>query len=160
MTLSFHRRHILLLFIFVFISSSGRLGAQSALPASSIPQEALIQPAALHQILISKSAAQPLILQVGSRVMFAEAHIHGAVYAGPGSDLSGLKLLASKVASVPKSRFIVLYCGCCPWSHCPNIAPAFRKLQDLGFTNVKTLYIASNFGDDWVAKNYPVDHGL
>jgi hypothetical protein len=27
----------------------------------------------------------------------------------------------------------------------------------MGFTNVKVLYIAQNFGADWVNKGYPVE---
>jgi hypothetical protein len=29
----------------------------------------------------------------------------------------------------------------------------------MGFTNVKVLYLASNFGVDWVDKGYPVAKG-
>jgi hypothetical protein len=29
----------------------------------------------------------------------------------------------------------------------------------MGFTNVKVLYIANNFGADWVEKGYPVAKG-
>ena len=63
----------------------------------------------------------------------------------------------STVAKQPKDRFIVLYCGCCPWNHCPNVGPAFVRLRDLGFSRVKVLYLPNNFGDDWVAKGYPTD---
>jgi hypothetical protein len=29
----------------------------------------------------------------------------------------------------------------------------------MGFTNVKVLYLASNFGADWTDKGYPVERG-
>jgi hypothetical protein len=29
----------------------------------------------------------------------------------------------------------------------------------MGFTNVKVLYIANNFGTDWVSNGYPVAKG-
>jgi hypothetical protein len=29
----------------------------------------------------------------------------------------------------------------------------------MGFTNIKVLYIANNFGADWVDKGYPVAKG-
>jgi thiosulfate/3-mercaptopyruvate sulfurtransferase len=29
----------------------------------------------------------------------------------------------------------------------------------LGFRNVKALYIADNFGTDWIEKGYPVTRG-
>jgi hypothetical protein len=39
------------------------------------------------------------------------------------------------------------------------VGPAYARLHDLGFTNVKVLYMANNFGDDWVAKGYRVEQG-
>jgi hypothetical protein len=128
--------------------------------ALSIPDSQLIQPDALSRLLQGPESARPLVLQVGSRIFFAESHIQGAVFAGPGSQPAGLQLLQSKVASTSKSKLIVLYCGCCPWNRCPNVGPAYKQLRDLGFTNVKVLYLANNFGDDWVNKGYRVEHGL
>jgi hypothetical protein len=92
-------------------------------------------------------------------MMFAQAHIPGAEYAGPGSQTEGLDLLRSRVASLPRSTFIVIYCGCCPWKKCPNMGAAFAALQKLGFLNVKALYIAKDFGTDWIDKGYPVTKG-
>ncbi len=97
------------------------------------------------------------MLQVGSRVLFAESHIPGSEYIGPGSQPAGLQALQSRVASVSRKQLIVLYCGCCPWNHCPNVGPAFHQLQSMGFTNVKVLYLANNFGTDWVDKGYPIE---
>jgi hypothetical protein len=133
--------------------------AATVLSATTVPEDQLMQPEALNKILLEKNSSEPLILQVGSHVMFEQAHIPLSVYAGPGSQAAGLELLAKAVRSTPKGRMIVIYCGCCPWNHCPNIGPAYKKLHDLGFTNVKALYIARNFGDDWVAKGYPVAKG-
>ena len=99
------------------------------------------------------------MLQVGSHVLFAEAHIPGSEYAGAGGESDGLQTLRDRAAKLPKNTAILLYCGCCPWSHCPNIAPAFSQLQSLGFTNIKVLYLADNFGANWVDKGYPVTKG-
>ena len=132
---------------------------QGFVSAYTVPQAHLIEPAALNTLLLAKGAARPLVLQVGSHLFFNEAHIPGSIYAGPGAQPAGLQLLASKVSSVPKNRLIVIYCGCCPWNHCPNIGPAYKRLHDLGFTNVKALYLPNNFGDDWVATGYRVDKG-
>ena len=68
-------------------------------------------------------------------------------------------LLKKFAAPLKKDQLIVIYCGCCPWNRCPNIGPAYKQLRDLGFTNVKALYLANNFGDDWVAKGYPTERG-
>jgi hypothetical protein len=130
----------------------------SAQSATTIPDSQLIQPAQLNTLLASGDQARlPVILQVGSHVFFAQAHITGAQFAGPGSQAAGLDLLEKTVSSLPKHKFIVIYCGCCPWNRCPNVGPAFKRLADLGFTNVKVLYFANNFGDDWVSKGYPTE---
>jgi hypothetical protein len=149
------RRDFISCFCLTSLALAGRkLAAQ--ISASTIPSGSLIQPAELNQMLQSTDKP-PVILQVGSKVFYGEAHIHNSEYASPGSQPAGLKSLESAVASQAKDRFIVLYCGCCPWGRCPNVGPAFKRMQELGFTNVKVLYIASNFGDDWVSKGYPAD---
>jgi hypothetical protein len=123
----------------------------------SIPQAQLIQPAELNQLLMAGGADKPLVLQVGSRVLFAQAHIAGSEFAGAGSQPEGLEQLQKRVSSLPRQTMIVLYCGCCPWNRCPNVGPAFSLLRRLGFTNAKVLYVANNLGTDWVDKRYPVE---
>ncbi|MGA8491173.1 MAG: rhodanese-like domain-containing protein [Terriglobales bacterium] len=124
--------------------------------ATSLPASQLINPEDLVKLLKSQ---KPLIIQVGSRVLYQEAHIPGSEYLGPASNESGLQSLRNRVESLPRSKFIILYCGCCPWSHCPNVKPANDALHALGFTHVKVLYIANNFGTDWVDRGYPVAKG-
>jgi len=92
-------------------------------------------------------------------VMYAQVHIPGSEYAGPGSTQAGIQSLEDTVSAMPKDRQIVLYCGCCPWERCPNIGPAYKRLHELGFTKVRALYLANNFGDDWVNKGYPALKG-
>jgi thiosulfate/3-mercaptopyruvate sulfurtransferase len=125
--------------------------------ATTIPPQALLQPADLVQML--NKSVKPLVLQTGSHVLYAEAHIPGAEYAGPTGTSAGIEALRARVTGLNKDTLIVIYCGCCPWSRCPNIKPAYQQLQSLGFTNVKALYLAENFGTDWVDKGYPVVKG-
>ncbi|HEX3894038.1 MAG TPA: rhodanese-like domain-containing protein [Terracidiphilus sp.] len=132
-------------------------GAAPATSAFSIPRDHLMQPDELHKM--QAGGARPLVLQVGSHVMFSQAHIRGAQYAGPGSQPAGLQLLESKVAGLNKNTLVLLYCGCCPWNHCPNVGPAFHRLVELGFVHVKVLYLANNFGADWVSRGYGVETG-
>jgi thiosulfate/3-mercaptopyruvate sulfurtransferase len=152
-------RHLLLLAALLTLALTYSAVAQSEhVPASSIPTADLIQPADLVATLRS-AAPKPLILQVGSHVLFAEAHIPGSEYAGPTNQDAGIQILKDRTASLPKDTAIVLYCGCCPWDRCPNIAPAYNLLHAAGFTHLKVLYLADNFGADWVAKKYPVAKG-
>jgi hypothetical protein len=129
----------------------------AAIGASTIPTAQLLQPEELNGLLHAEGAEKPVVLQVGSFLMFRESHIPGAAYGGAGSQAVGLQQLQSKVAPLEHKTFIVLYCGCCPWDHCPNVGPAFKLLHDLGFTHVKVLYLADNFGTNWVDKGYPVE---
>jgi rhodanese-related sulfurtransferase len=131
----------------------------SPLSATTVPQTDLMQPDELAGLLRAGGAKRPVVFQVGSFVMFQQAHIPNSVFAGPGSQPEGLILLKKFAAPLSKKQLIVIYCGCCPWNHCPNIGSAYKQLRDLGFTNVKALYIAKNFGDDWVSKSYPVEKG-
>ena len=139
------------------MQAQGTLGAPSENSAFSVPQAQVIQPEELNGTLHTAGAERPLMLQVGSRVLFDQAHIAGSEYAGPGSQAAGLQKLQKRVSSLKPETPIVLYCGCCPWNRCPNVAPAFRLLQRLGFTRVRVLYLADNFGADWVSKGYPVE---
>ena len=129
------------------------------LSATTVPQAELMQPAELVRLLKVSGSERPVVFYVGSFAMFQQAHIPNAGFAGPTSQPTGLILLKKFAAPLPKNQLIVIYCGCCPWNHCPNIGPAYKQLHDLGFTNVKALYIAGNFGDDWVAKGYPTEKG-
>jgi thiosulfate/3-mercaptopyruvate sulfurtransferase len=127
--------------------------------ASTVPQAQLIQPAELATLMKGSGANRPVVLQVGSFIMFQQAHVPNSGFAGPTSQPNGLVLLKKVAEALKKDQLIVIYCGCCPWGRCPNIGPAYKQLRDLGFTNVKALYLPNNFGDDWVAKGYPAQRG-
>jgi thiosulfate/3-mercaptopyruvate sulfurtransferase len=119
----------------------------------------LITPEDLLKILQSPQGEKPLILNVGPYLFYMQAHIPTAEYIGAASTPQGIASLRSRVKPLPKSTSIVLYCGCCPWEHCPNVRPAYGELHKLGFTNMKVLYIANNLGTDWVDKGYPTIRG-
>jgi len=138
--------------------SRAQFAAQPA-SALTIPASQIMQPEQLNKLLRNPATLKPLILQVGSRMMFDQTHIAGAEYAGPGSQDSGLQTLRDRVSSLPRKTFIVIYCGCCPWNRCPNVGPAYKLLSGMGFTNLRVLYIADNFGTNWVNMGYPVDQG-
>jgi len=119
----------------------------------------LINPEDLLNILQSPKGEKPLILNVGPSLLYMQAHIPGSEYIGAGSNSQGIEFLGKRVKALPRNTFIVLYFGCCPWSHCPNVRPAYDALHKAGFTNVKVLYIADNFGANWVYKGYPTIKG-
>jgi hypothetical protein len=123
-------------------------------PPDVAPQ---IMPEDFAKQLQATGSKAPLILNVGPAILYKQAHISGAEYIGPAHLEEGISKLKDRVKSLAKDTAIVLYCGCCPWDHCPNVRPAIVELHQEGFTNVKVLYIAHNFGADWVDKGYPVE---
>jgi 3-mercaptopyruvate sulfurtransferase SseA len=127
--------------------------------ASSIPKADLVQPADLAANLKSASAQKPLLLHVGFHILYTQAHIPGSEYVGPGSEEAGLQLLRDRVTKLPRDTQIVIYCGCCPWSDCPNVAAAYDALRALGFKQVKALYIANNLGTNWIDQGHPITKG-
>ena len=133
------------------------VAAEPAMAATDIiPAAALVQPAELAGEL---KTAKPTILQVGFSKLYQQAHIPGAIYAGPGNKEEGIDNLKTQAKSLDKSKALVIYCGCCPWEKCPNIAAAWKELTAEGFKNLKVLYLPQNFGEDWADKGYPVVKG-
>jgi thiosulfate/3-mercaptopyruvate sulfurtransferase len=103
--------------------------AVAPLSAGTVPKARQMQPVDLAEMLKAGKGERPQMLQVGSHVMFEQAHIPGSLYAVPGSQAAGLHLLEKAVASMPKGKLIVLYCGCCPWNRCPNVARHTRSCR-------------------------------
>lgn len=141
-----------LLLLLVGLGGVPRIGAADSANIKTL------SPAELVHILDAK-APKPLLFHVGSHMFYLQAHIPGSEYLGAGATPEGIQNLRQRVDSLPKNTFIVLYCGCCPWSHCPNVNPAYDALLHMGFTNVKVLFLANNFGADWVDKGYPIAKG-
>jgi rhodanese-related sulfurtransferase len=148
-----------LLSVLAVLSGAAQPALADHKPAASIPTAALIQPADFAATLNASDAPKPLILQVGFRKAYQQAHIPGSEYVGAASQEDGVKLLRERVARLRKDSAIVIYCGCCPWSKCPNIAAAYDALQDLGFRNVRVIYIAEDFGTNWVDQGFPTAKG-
>ena len=117
----------------------------------------LVQPASVAASL--KSTHKPKVLYVGYPVLYRGNHIPGAIFAGPGSKAEGIEALKQAVSKLPKNSNIVLYCGCCPWTQCPNVRPALHALKELGYTHVKVMEVPTNFATDWIDKGYPVEKG-
>lgn len=127
--------------------------------ASSLPADVQITTDDLAKLLQSPGGAKPLLIHVGFRPLYAQAHISGSEYIGPASQPEVVEKLQKRVERLPRKQFIVLYCGCCPWTHCPTLKPAYEALHGMGFTKVKVLYIPNNFGQDWVDRGFPVERG-
>ena len=117
-----------------------------------------VQPADLNKELANPKTA-PVVLFVGFERLYSAGHIKGAQYHGSGGNSEGLRQIKSWAAGLPRSTNLVIYCGCCPLDHCPNIRPAFTALHDLGFTQLRVLILPTSFEADWANKGLPYDRG-
>src|SRR5215469_8162139 len=113
-------------------------------------QQDLVQPKDLAAELQS-AGSKPAVIHVGFGVLYRARHISGSIYAGPASTAEGLSALKAAVAGLPRDREIVVYCGCCPWDHCPNVKPALELLKQMGFKRAKALMLPANMATDWTA---------
>ncbi len=144
---------------FIF-GAERKLAGQPAADAQADPWTAAqtVQPADLAKELSdSKGTGKPTVVCVAPRALYEGGHITGALYHGPGSTAQGLDDLKKWAQPVPRSANIVIYCGCCPLDHCPNLRPAFVALRDMGFTHVRALLIPTNFYTNWVTPGYPYE---
>jgi rhodanese-related sulfurtransferase len=136
-------------------ASFDRLRAAGEAPADPWSAQQLIQPEQLAALL-GDARKRPVVISVVFPVLFRQKHIKGAQFAGPTSKAEGISALKQTVSPLSRNKFIVLYCGCCPMAHCPNIRPAFETLMGLAYSNVHVLNLPSNFRADWEDKGYPI----
>ncbi|MGN7205625.1 rhodanese-like domain-containing protein [Pedobacter sp. SAFR-022] len=115
------------------------------------PDKHLMQTKTLVDILQNPRAAKPNIYNIGF-----VGNIQGAKKLAAASKEEGLAQLKSELKDKPKTSPIVIYCGCCPFEHCPNVKPAFTMLQKLGYTNAKILNLPTSIKADWTDKGYPM----
>jgi thiosulfate/3-mercaptopyruvate sulfurtransferase len=113
----------------------------------------LFDPADLAKTLNTPKAKKPIIYSIGP-----DATITGSIDIGPAKDKENLDKLKEQLSKLPKDADIVIYCGCCPFEHCPNIRPAFTLLNKMKFTNQKLLALQHNIKIDWINKGFPVNN--
>lgn len=113
----------------------------------------LMKPEDLAKILSDGDKTNdPVIFNIGP-----SGAIKGSIEIGFVNDSKGIKKLEDNLKNLPEDTFIVLYCGCCPFEHCPNIRPAFDLLNKEGFKNHLLLDLPKNLKVDWIDKSYPME---
>jgi hypothetical protein len=140
---------VFLFFAITSIFSANQVLAQS--PTDPWTAQQLMAPADLAKSLNNPKTPQPIVYCIGM-----DAIIKGSIDVGPTMMPENLNNLKQKVSKLAKNTPIVVYCGCCPFSRCPNIRPAMKLLKDLQFTNYKLLNLPQNVKVDWLDKGYPV----
>ncbi|HEY2647595.1 MAG TPA: rhodanese-like domain-containing protein [Puia sp.] len=110
----------------------------------------LMAPADLAAMISGPGANIPIIICVGPGAL-----IKGSLDMGPAQEKENIEKLKQQLSKMRRDTEIVIYCGCCPFEHCPNIRPAFTLLNEMKFSNAHLLNIEHNIKTDWVAKGYP-----
>ena len=124
-------------------------GNMSRVPEPWTSQQ-LMAPADLAAIINDPSVKKPIIICVGPGAL-----IKGSLDMGPAKEKENLEKLKQQLNKLPRDANVVIYCGCCPFEHCPNIRPAFILLNEMKFSNAHLLNLEHNIKTDWVAKGYP-----
>jgi thiosulfate/3-mercaptopyruvate sulfurtransferase len=147
--------------IAVFAAVAFATAPSPAKPADDLPQSGpqVIQPEELARWMKAADAEKPVVLYVGPKAFYLQAHSPGAENIGPVAKPEGMEKLRARAVSLPKNGPVVIYCGCCHWDHCPNIRPAFAELKKMGLTRVRVLYLATSFGANWAEKGLPIAKG-
>jgi hypothetical protein len=121
--------------------------------------QTVLPEALAKELSSSNNAKKPAVVCVGFHSLYEGAHIPGSSFHGAGSTAQGIADLKTWAQGVPRSTKLVLYCGCCPLQHCPNLGPAFAAMRDMGFTDLRVLLLPKDFNSDWIEKGYPVEKG-
>jgi len=137
-----------LLFI-SFIFLTGMQQACSQAEPVNWTEDQLEQPADLAR-KIDENKNIPVIINVGPGVI-----IPNSIDAGMASEPEGIQKFKEILSAYSKNSSIVIYCGCCPFDHCPNVRPAIDVLKQEGYTNFRLLNLPQNIRTDWIAKGYP-----
>jgi hypothetical protein len=110
----------------------------------------LLAPADLAKTISDPKAKEPIIFSIGPGAI-----IKGSINIGPAKERENLEEFKKQLKHLPKDANIVIYCGCCPFDHCPNIRPAFSLMNEMKFKNHKLLNLQHNVKVDWIDKGYP-----
>lgn len=142
------KRSFIQLFIFILIVAACHQ-SQAQKPENWTADQ-LMEPAQLAETLAAKKDI-PVIFNVGPGAI-----IPHSIDMGAADDTANLERFKIGIRNLPKATNIVVYCGCCPFDHCPNIRPAIDLLQKMNFTNYHLLNLPHNIKTDWIEKGYPV----
>jgi hypothetical protein len=114
-------------------------------------QKDLIEPSTLAALISTPKANQAIVYNIG-----VVENIKGAKSFGAASEKENLEKFKTTLSGLPKTSFVVVYCGCCPFEKCPNIRPAFNLMKSMGFIHGKLLNLPTNLKQNWIDKGYPL----
>ena len=109
----------------------------------------LLEPSDLSATIKSNKNV-PVIFSIGPGAIIPHSKDIGMI-----KEMENMQKFKDQLSTLAKDTQIVIYCGCCPFEHCPNVRPAIQFLKDLNFTNYKLLDLPHNIKIDWIDKGYP-----
>ncbi len=135
-------------FLLIIIASCNNSSGQNP---ENWTSKQLMEPADLAAKLKANKDL-PIIFSVGPGAI-----IPNSIDIGMVKDEKNLEKFKDQISKLPKSADILIYCGCCPYEHCPDVRPAIAALQSMKFTNYHLLNLPDNIKTDWINKGYPVN---
>src|SRR6476469_6188499 len=133
-------KYSFIILFFSTLSFTQKLAAQNPV---NWTKKQLMEPANLAETIKSNKHL-PLILSVGPAAPIPHSENIGTM-----KEEQNVTKLKEQLAKLPKNSKIVVYCGCCPYEHCPNVRPAIAALKELKFTNYYLLNLPKNIKTDW-----------
>ncbi len=115
-------------------------------------KEQLMPTKDLAEKIKTNAKDKPIIFNCGPM-----ENIKTAVFVGRATSATFSDKIKSTLSMEAKTKAIVVYCGCCSYSSCPNLKPAYDEVLKQGFKNVKVLELPEGIKPDWVAKGYPTE---
>ncbi len=92
----------------------------------------------------------PIMFSIGPGAI-----IPNSIDIGMVKDEKNMDKFREQISKLPKTTNILIYCGCCPYEHCPDVRPAIALLKNMKFTNYHLLDLPQNIKTDWISKGYP-----
>lgn len=115
-------------------------------------KEQLMSTTELSTKLKTNAKDKPLVFNVGPM-----QNIKTAVAVGAATNITFASKMKETLAMENKTKAIVVYCGCCSYSTCPNIKPAYDALVEMGYKNTKVLELPVGLNPDWISKGFPME---
>jgi thiosulfate/3-mercaptopyruvate sulfurtransferase len=140
------------LFAFIAISTIAFAFKIHSIENDPWRKDQLIEPFELAKVINDKSSKKPIIYSIGPG-----GNIKDNIEMGAAQEKENIDNLKIALSKLDKKTEIVIFCGCCPFEHCPNIRPAFNLVTEMKFTNYKLLNLSHNLKVDWIDKGYPMN---
>lgn len=145
-------KHILLLTAIVLFTIAMSFSSFNLSGEEPWTADQLMEPGDLAQVINDSQRQQPIIFSIGPAAVIKNSKDIGAT-----NDKVNMEKLRVELDKLSPESDVIIYCGCCPFDHCPNIRPAFNLMNEMKFTHHKLLNLPKNIKVNWIDNGYPVN---